>query len=155
MQKKIFQGIFLANQGNSTFSKKPIIFTDMLKINYPNIGAILNNFTLISSIPTNLMVIGFKNHFSPAVVYFEIKIGINSGEVVAGIVGIKKFAYDIWGDAVNTAARMKARSENGKINVGSTTYELAKSYFDFSYRGELEIKGKGLAKMYFVETKTN
>lgn len=87
--------------------------------------------------------------------YFEIKIGINSGEVVAGIVGIKKFAYDIWGDAVNTAARMKARSENGKINVGSTTYELAKSYFDFSYRGELEIKGKGLAKMYFVETKTN
>lgn len=87
--------------------------------------------------------------------YFEIKIGINSGEVVAGIVGIKKFAYDIWGDAVNTAARMKARSENGKINVGSTTYELAKTYFDFSYRGELEIKGKGLAKMYFVETKTN
>ncbi len=87
--------------------------------------------------------------------YFEIKIGINSGEVVAGIVGIKKFAYDIWGDAVNTAARMKARSENGKINVGSTTYELAKEYFDFSYRGELEIKGKGLAKMYFVETKTN
>ncbi|MEG1266202.1 MAG: adenylate/guanylate cyclase domain-containing protein, partial [Myroides sp.] len=87
--------------------------------------------------------------------YFEIKIGINSGEVVAGIVGIKKFAYDIWGDAVNTAARMKARSENGKINVGSTTYELAKSHFDFSYRGELEIKGKGLAKMYFVETKTN
>ena len=87
--------------------------------------------------------------------YFEIKIGINSGEVVAGIVGIKKFAYDIWGDAVNTAARMKARSENGKINVGSTTYELAKPYFDFSYRGELEIKGKGLAKMYFVETKTN
>lgn len=87
--------------------------------------------------------------------YFEIKIGINSGEVVAGIVGIKKFAYDIWGDAVNTAARMKARSENGKINVGHTTYELAKDFFEFSYRGELEIKGKGLAKMYFVEIKNN
>lgn len=87
--------------------------------------------------------------------YFEIKIGINSGEVVAGIVGIKKFAYDIWGDAVNTAARMKAKSENGKINVGHSSYELAKDYFEFTYRGELEIKGKGLAKMYFVETKTN
>ncbi|UUV21552.1 adenylate/guanylate cyclase domain-containing protein [Paenimyroides aestuarii] len=87
--------------------------------------------------------------------YFEIKIGINSGEVVAGIVGIKKFAYDIWGDAVNTAARMKAKSENGKINVGHTTYELAKDYFEFTYRGELEIKGKGLAKMYFVETKND
>lgn len=87
--------------------------------------------------------------------YFEIKIGINSGEVVAGIVGIKKFAYDIWGDAVNTAARMKAKSENGKINVGHTTYELAKDFFEFIYRGELEIKGKGLAKMYFVEIKNN
>lgn len=92
-----------------------------------------------------------KNENKP---YFEIKIGINSGEVVAGIVGIKKFAYDIWGDAVNTAARMKAKSENGKINVGHSTYELAKNFFDFNYRGELEIKGKGLAKMYFVETKT-
>lgn len=87
--------------------------------------------------------------------YFEIKIGINSGEVVAGIVGIKKFAYDIWGDAVNTAARMRGKSENGKINVSHTTYDLAKDYYDFSYRGELEIKGKGMAKMYFVETKTN
>lgn len=86
--------------------------------------------------------------------YFEIKIGINSGEVVAGIVGIKKFAYDIWGDAVNTAARMKAKSENGRINVGHTTYDLAKNFFKFTYRGEIEIKGKGLAKMYFVETKT-
>lgn len=83
--------------------------------------------------------------------YFEIKIGINSGEVVAGIVGIKKFAYDIWGDAVNTASRIKGKSENGKINVTHTTYDLAKEYFDFSYRGELEIKGKGMAKMYFVE----
>lgn len=86
--------------------------------------------------------------------FFEIKIGINSGEVVAGIVGIKKFAYDIWGDAVNTAARMKGKSENGKINVGHSTYIQTKDFFDFTYRGELEIKGKGLAKMYFVESKT-
>lgn len=86
--------------------------------------------------------------------FFEIKIGINSGEVVAGIVGIKKFAYDIWGDAVNTAARMKGISENGKINVGHTTYTQTKDFFAFEYRGELEIKGKGLTKMYFVENKT-
>lgn len=85
--------------------------------------------------------------------YFKIKIGLNSGEVVAGIVGIRKFAYDIWGDAVNTAARMKGRSEEGKINVSQATYELAKEQYDFEYRGELEIKGKGLTKMYFVENK--
>lgn len=85
--------------------------------------------------------------------YFKIKFGINSGEVVAGIVGIRKFAYDIWGDAVNTAARIKGISENGKINISQSTYELAKEFYDFEYRGILEIKGKGKAKMYFVEPK--
>ncbi len=82
---------------------------------------------------------------------FHIRIGIHSGSVVAGIVGVKKFAYDIWGDTVNTAARMESNSEPGKINISQTTYELVKDKFTCTYRGEIEAKGKGMLKMYFVE----
>jgi class 3 adenylate cyclase len=82
---------------------------------------------------------------------FEIRIGINSGSVVAGIVGVKKFAYDIWGDTVNTAARMEQNSEAGKINISETTYELVKDSFTCEYRGEIDAKNKGKLKMYFVE----
>jgi len=81
---------------------------------------------------------------------FEIRVGIHSGSVVAGIVGVKKFAYDIWGDAVNTAARMEQNSEAGKINISETTYELVKQDFSCTYRGEIEAKNKGMMKMYFV-----
>ncbi|MBS1538240.1 MAG: tetratricopeptide repeat protein [Bacteroidetes bacterium] len=82
---------------------------------------------------------------------FEIRIGINSGSVVAGIVGVKKFAYDIWGDTVNTAARMEQNSEAGKINISETTYELVKDKFTCEFRGEIDAKNKGMLKMYFVE----
>ncbi|MCB9044964.1 MAG: hypothetical protein H6550_02370 [Chitinophagales bacterium] len=82
---------------------------------------------------------------------FEVRIGIHSGEVVAGIVGVKKFAYDIWGDTVNTAARMEQNSEPGKINISETTHELVKHKFTCTYRGELDAKNKGKLKMYFVE----
>lgn len=83
---------------------------------------------------------------------FEIRIGVHSGEVVAGIVGVKKFAYDIWGDTVNTAARMEQSSVPGKINISQTTYELVQDKFACTYRGELEAKNKGRLKMYFIET---
>ncbi len=82
---------------------------------------------------------------------FEIRIGINSGSVVAGIVGVKKFAYDIWGDTVNTAARMEQNSEPGKINISETTYALVKEKFTCEYRGEIDAKNKGKLAMYFVE----
>ncbi|MBS1538745.1 MAG: tetratricopeptide repeat protein, partial [Bacteroidetes bacterium] len=82
---------------------------------------------------------------------FEIRIGINSGSVVAGIVGVKKFAYDIWGDTVNTAARMEQNSEAGKINISETTYALVNKKFTCEYRGEIDAKNKGKLKMYFVE----
>lgn len=82
---------------------------------------------------------------------FEVRIGIHSGSVVAGIVGVKKFAYDIWGDTVNTAARMEQNSEAGKINLSHTTHDLVSDKFYFQYRGELEAKNKGKLKMYFVE----
>ncbi len=81
---------------------------------------------------------------------FEVRVGIHSGNVVAGIVGVKKFAYDIWGDTVNTAARMEQNSEAGKINISETTYELVKDKFNCQYRGEIEAKNKGQMKMYFV-----
>ncbi len=82
---------------------------------------------------------------------FGIRIGINSGSVVAGIVGIKKFSYDIWGDAVNIAARMEQKSEPGRINISETTYALVKDNFSCSFRGEIDAKNKGLMNMYFAE----
>lgn len=82
---------------------------------------------------------------------FEVRIGIHTGHVVAGIVGVKKFAYDIWGDTVNIAARMEQHSEAGKINISETTYDLVKDKFTCESRGEIEAKNKGKLKMYFIE----
>ncbi len=83
--------------------------------------------------------------------FFEIRIGIHSGPVVAGIVGTKKFAYDIWGDTVNIASRMESNSEPGKINISKTTYELIKDQFTCTPRGAINVKGGGDKIMYFVE----
>lgn len=80
----------------------------------------------------------------------DIRIGINSGSLIAGIIGVKKFAYDIWGDTVNTAARMEQSSEAGKINISAHTYRLVKDEFDCAYRGKIDAKGKGEMDMYFV-----
>lgn len=82
---------------------------------------------------------------------FEIRIGVHSGSVVAGIVGTRKFQYDIWGDAVNTASRMESSGEPGKVNISEATYQLVHHKFSCTYRGEIEAKGKGKIKMYFVE----
>jgi class 3 adenylate cyclase len=82
---------------------------------------------------------------------FEIRIGVHTGPVVAGIVGTNKFAYDIWGDTVNVAARMEGSGEAGKINISGTTYELVKDKFRCTHRGKISAKNKGEIDMYFVE----
>lgn len=84
---------------------------------------------------------------------FEIRIGIHTGPVVAGIVGVKKFAYDIWGDTVNTASRMESSGAAGRINISESTYSLVKEKFSCTHRGKISAKGKGEIDMYFIENK--
>ncbi|MEO1263151.1 MAG: adenylate/guanylate cyclase domain-containing protein [Bacteroidota bacterium] len=83
---------------------------------------------------------------------FEGRIGINTGPVVAGIVGIKKYAYDIWGDTVNLAARMEQASQTGKINISGSTFDLVKHEFEYEPRGKVTVKGKGAVDMFFIKS---
>ena len=83
---------------------------------------------------------------------FEIRVGIHTGPLVAGVVGSKKFAYDIWGDAVNLASQMEQHSEVGKVNISGETYSLVKDTFNCIHRGKIEAKSKGQVDMYFVES---
>ena len=83
---------------------------------------------------------------------FAMRVGIHTGPVVAGIVGVKKFQYDIWGDTVNTASRMESSGEVGQVNISEATYALVKDEtgLNFIPRGKVQAKGKGELEMYFV-----
>ena len=82
---------------------------------------------------------------------WQMRIGIHTGPVIAGVVGLKKFAYDIWGDAVNTASRMETTCEVGKVNISGNTFRLVENHFDCTFRGAIAAKNKGDIDMYFVD----
>lgn len=82
---------------------------------------------------------------------WEIRVGIHTGEVIAGVVGVKKYIYDVFGDSINTASRMETNSEPMRINISDTTWNLVKDEFDTEPRGELDVKGKGQLRMYYVK----
>lgn len=86
---------------------------------------------------------------------WELRIGIHTGPVVAGVVGKKKYAYDIWGDTVNIASRMESNGEPGKVNISASTYHLISEHFQCIYRGKISAKNIGEVDMYFVESKIN
>ena len=82
--------------------------------------------------------------------YWELRLGIHTGSLIAGVIGSKKFAYDVWSDTVNTASRCESSGVPGRINISGTTYELVKDYFECEHRGKVEAKNKGVIDMYFV-----
>jgi adenylate cyclase len=82
--------------------------------------------------------------------YWQLRIGINTGPLVAGVIGCEKFAYDVWGDTVNTASRMESSGEAGRINISSSTFEKVRDFFECEYRGKISAKNKGEIAMYFV-----
>ncbi len=82
---------------------------------------------------------------------WEIRIGIHTGPLVAGVIGTEKFAYDVWGDTVNLASRMESSGQPGRINISGETYEKVKRFFECEYRGQIQAKNKGQVDMYFIE----
>lgn len=96
-----------------------------------------------------------KKSSTGGIMNIDVRIGINTGPVVSGVVGTRKFAYDIWGDAVNVASRMETMSEPGRINVSENTFELIKDTYECEHRGQIHVKNKGMMDMYFVNGKKN
>lgn len=84
---------------------------------------------------------------------FEMRVGVHCGPVVSGVVGVKKFQFDIWGDTVNIASRMQSNGEVGEVNVSGMIHTFIKDQFDFEFRGSMPVKGKGEMEMFFVRPK--
>jgi len=118
----------------------------------PSEASVLN--TILAGLEMQeFMVNRIKERKKVGELSFEMRLGIHTGPVVAGIVGVKKFQYDIWGDTVNTASRIESNGTVGKVNISQNTYEMIKEneQFVFEHRGKIEAKGKGKIDMYFVE----
>jgi len=93
-----------------------------------------------------------KQRNKTAKIKWEIRVGIHTGKVIAGVVGIKKYIYDVFGDTINIGSRMELHSEAMKINISETSYQIVKNHFEIIERGEIDVKGKGKMKMYFIKT---
>ncbi len=97
------------------------------------------------------ILIWLNNRNNNNEIKWRIRIGINTGQIVAGVVGVKKYIYDVFGDTINTASRMESNSEPMRINISKNTYTIVEGKFDTTARMPIEVKGKGLQEMYFVE----
>ncbi|MBP1693888.1 MAG: adenylate/guanylate cyclase with and sensor [Chloroflexi bacterium] len=96
------------------------------------------------------MQAAIANMILPNVSSLQVRIGIHTGPVIAGVIGWRKFAYDLWGDTVNTASRMETHGLPGKIQVSKAYYELLKGKYNFEERGEIDVKGKGKMRTFFL-----
>ena len=103
---------------------------------------------ILAALEMQLFMKGLKHNMTDI---WDLRIGIHTGSVIAGVVGQKKFSYDIWGDTVNTASRMESSGRIGKVNISASTYELVNEFFDCEFRGKMPVKYKGDIAMYFVD----
>ena len=96
-----------------------------------------------------------RNQHNPKAVFREMRVGIHTGQVIAGVIGKNKFAYDIWGDAVNLAARLEEEGASNQVNISGATFDAIKNTFDCTPRGKKEVRNKGLVDMYFIKKEKN
>ncbi len=148
---------------NSVFSD----FDDLTdKYQAEKIKTIGDAYMVVAGVPVNCadhaerladialdMLLVMQRHNAETGQSLQIRIGIHSGPVIAGVIGKKKFAYDLWGDSVNTAARMESHGIPGEIQVSESTYEILKPKYHFSERGMIDIKGKGPMRAFLLKGK--